>query len=170
MPPAGVSARRPTYLLCWCKEGRPRKHLQCNTPGSSGADRSLTLGAAVTRCSRKGLLDSPRPFTDTGARPASRWTTSRRTCAGAAACRWLVVQRGQATVRLGGERSWTVEQSFARASSHHRLERSERYAPDEPGVLHSRCFLCFLSLHQQRKGVARRGETRLASTANQANE
>ena len=25
---AGVSAPRPTHFLCWCKESKPRKHLQ----------------------------------------------------------------------------------------------------------------------------------------------
>jgi len=122
-PPAGISARRPTYLLCWCKEGRPRKHLQHQHPRLVGSRSLAALGAAVTRCSREASLDSPRLFTDTRARTASRWTTSRRTCARAAACRWLVVQRDQAAARLGGERSWTVEQPFARASGHHRLER-----------------------------------------------
>ena len=113
---------RPTFFAGAKKVGQ-ESTFNTNTHGSSGADRSLTLGAAVTRCSREASLDSPRLFTDTRARTASRWTTSRRACAGAAACRWLVVQRDQAAARLGGERSWTVEQPFARASGHHRLER-----------------------------------------------
>jgi hypothetical protein len=28
---AGISAPRPTYFLCWCKESKQRKHLECAT-------------------------------------------------------------------------------------------------------------------------------------------
>ena len=44
MPPAGVSAPRPTYFLCGCKERKQRKHLECNTPGSPSLSIAVLLG------------------------------------------------------------------------------------------------------------------------------
>ena len=42
-------------------------------------------------------------------------------------------------------KSWTVEQPFARASINHRLERSERSAPDEPWVFKVLSLLTFFA-------------------------
>ena len=127
-------------------------------PRLVGCVSLAALEPVVTRCSRKGLLDSPRPFTDTGARPASRWTTSRRTCAGAAACRWLVVQRDQATVRLGGERSWTVERGFARTvttAGRSAAQRGDRSPPTSRGCcIPGAFFASFLCTSKERKSAA----------------
>jgi len=39
---AGVSAPRPTHFLCWCKESKPRKHLEYNAAcGGRRSQRSL---------------------------------------------------------------------------------------------------------------------------------
>ena len=56
VPEAGVSAPRPTHFLCWCKESKPRKHLEhnaacdgCRRPrslrSSRGRARSRAAGA-----------------------------------------------------------------------------------------------------------------------------
>ncbi len=54
-PPAGISPRRATYFLCWCKESRQRKHLKhplgpwSSTAGARG--RGFCRAALAKPCS-----------------------------------------------------------------------------------------------------------------------
>ena len=150
----GYSAPGPTCFLCWCKESRPRKHLAVG--GASGG-RSLALqplGCSLSqRIARQGDLDTLWSLpasarwtrcTQQGAReaPRARHPTSRR------------VERAGAATRPTATKSpcRAILCEIRRTTGQSASDRSPLAPP------HARCFLCFLSLHQQRKGVARGGE------------
>jgi len=52
---AGVSAPRPTHFLCWCKESKPRKHLEYNAAcGGARRHRSLRSSRCCARSRAAG--------------------------------------------------------------------------------------------------------------------
>ena len=57
---AGVSAPRPTHFLCWCKESKPRKHLEYNAAcGGWRWCRSLRSGRWYAQSRAAGARQGP---------------------------------------------------------------------------------------------------------------
>ena len=177
---AGVSAPRPTYFLCWCKESKPRKHLEYNAAcGGWRWYRSLRSGRWCARSraagarqghlrQRSGAKANSLGHPGQAFFAAVRFVPHRcaRYCEGAGTysersdARWTTGSRvpafrcpnGLARASLRSC-SRPCRAPAARDRAHHRLERSDRCLRQAPhaAFLSSRCFLGLLSLHQQRK-------------------
>ena len=152
---AGVSAPRPTHFLCWCKESKQRKHLEEHAVVAVVSDRYAPAGgarglaqqaldratfhqpgesAAGSLAARRGLPLIHQPRRGLGLVRPAPWPWSWRAVASRA-----VERRLRETARTPGRSAATVDHG------HHRM--------------FFQVFLCFLSLHQQRKGVGRGAET-----------
>ena len=162
---AGVSPPGATHFLCRCKESKQRKHLEELAVVGVGIGRFAPGGAA--RCSRKVLLDTQ------GSRKTQRTFARRARHKDPHGIpnsdRWPVSAYGwSAGTRTLAERGVHCSAAFAASpvcratlcenTACHRPERSDRSIRLPLHVL-QRCFLCFLSLHQQRKGVGPGAET-----------
>jgi len=140
-------ARPATFFLCWCKERRQRKHLKTHLVSSQSA--CSTNGAkATTRLAAQTV--PPGCMADTPPRccpDVSAWhgRIHAETCGRHR--RWSVrgLHRGNCLSRKASCRPGTAV--WERCPCH----RSVKW------VL--RCFLCLLSLHQQRKEVAGRANS-----------
>ena len=176
IPSAGVSAPRPTPFLCWCKEMKQRKHLTCI---GLRRRRSLRSGRRRARSRPAGLDSAARQQRRTAlhqricrqAKPGRRGSIGAppldRQCAHAGVpccrappCAWPAkatpdVQRGDATnvAAFSSHRCRAPLGETVRAVGRSASDRCLRQPPQ------ARCFLCFISLHQQRKGVGRGAET-----------
>ena len=137
------------------KEAKKAPRMQ--HPRLVGCASLAALEPVVTRCSRKGLLDSPRPFTDTRARPASRWTTSpRHATAPAHGCgRWSSVTRRAFLRRckvVPVERGFAITVTTAGRSA---AQRGDRSPPTSRGCcIEGAFFAYFLCTRKESRSAA----------------
>ena len=151
---AGYSPRRATHFLCWCKESKPRKHLgtpflayasvAALQPVACEGSQSLARQCSAIRAvgiRGGGALDMTFAMPIPNSRCLVRGLGTRSRVAGPP--RPTLMRR-------------SVEQGFASP----RTPPARSAATDDHARYRvPRCFLCFLSLHQQRKGVGRGAET-----------
>ena len=155
--PGRVSARQPTSFLCWCKERTQRKHLEYRTSmWESVLAGPCVQHAGLFAASRKALLDSA---TDAGAgtRPLAHSVTrvdGALRAGVAVSLQWPSAPKPRVTASaIGGIcRARLCENRPTDATT----GRASLGRPAPRWVF--RGLLCPLSLHQQRKWVARRGE------------
>ena len=176
---AGVSAPRPTHFLCWCKESKPRKHLEYNAAcGGWRWCRSLRSGRWYAQSRAAGARQGPeQDHSAAHANPqdhprqafveavrfvphrCARYREGGGTYSERSDARWTT-GKGVPAFRCPNElardppqsRSSPCRAPAARDRAHHRPERSDRRLRQPPhAALYSRCFLGLLSLHQQRK-------------------
>jgi len=155
------------FFACECPRPgfRPGGRLPFFAGAKKGSKESTSNATPTARrlrparCARYGcqsmlsqrIARQSRPFTAGGTRAASRWLT--RVWHGCG--RWSSVTKPRLASSV---KSRCCRARLCENCHHHRPERSDRALKNEPGVLRPGCFLCLLSLHQQRKQVGRGDE------------
>jgi hypothetical protein len=179
---AGVSAPRPTHFLCWCKESKPRKHLEYNAACGGGRSQwSLRSGrwcarsrAASARqgpeqdhsAARANPQDHLRQAFSKGVRfvphRCARYRETARACSersdarGATGRRWPAFgwscEPASASLH---SRSGPCRAPAARDRAHHRPERRDRRLRQPPHAAFALEVLSWLTFFAPAKKVSR---------------
>jgi hypothetical protein len=179
---AGVSAPRPTHFLCWCKESKPRKHLEYNAAcGGGRRHRSLRSSRWRARSRAAGArqghlhqrsgawanpLGHPRQALFEALRymphRCARYRETGRAYSERSDARWATGSRvpafrcpnGLAGVPLRSH-SRPCRAPAARDRAHHRPERSDRRLRQPPHAAFVFQVLSWLTFFAPAKKVSR---------------